>query len=246
MLDRKPGQLSGGQRQRVAMGRAIIREPEVFLFDEPLSNLDAKLRVQMRHEIRRIHRAITATSVFVTHDQTEAMTLADQLVVMNRGRIEQCGAPREIYDRPATLFVAGFVGTPAMNVLAARIDGSGTGAILASGERLKLGARTTPLPAGCEVRLGIRPVDLSIANDRKGDIEATFDFAEELGSGSLCYLSGPDGPITLQINEHLDRVPGAVMRVQIAAAAIHIFDATSGLRLGDYDPNRRLPMISTV
>ena len=116
-LDRKPGQLSGGQRQRVAMARAIIRSPKVFLFDEPLSNLDAKLRVQMRHEIRRIHNQIKATSVFVTHDQHEGMTLADRLVVMNKGTIEQVGTPAEIYDRPASLYVAGFIGSPAMNFL---------------------------------------------------------------------------------------------------------------------------------
>ena len=124
LLDRKPSALSGGQRQRVAMGRAMIREPRVFLFDEPLSNLDAKLRVQMRVEIRRLHRRLKATSIFVTHDQIEAMTLADRLVVMNRGRIEQVGAPAEVYRRPASRFVAGFIGSPPMNFLAARMEGS--------------------------------------------------------------------------------------------------------------------------
>ncbi|MGL4404308.1 MAG: ABC transporter ATP-binding protein, partial [Notoacmeibacter sp.] len=139
-LDRKPGQLSGGQRQRVAMARAIIREPKVFLFDEPLSNLDAKLRVQMRHEIRKIHNRIEATSVFVTHDQHEGMTLADRLVIMNKGTIEQVGTPEEIYEHPASLYVAGFVGSPAMNILPGTVGEAGKTVYLGDGQSLEIPA----------------------------------------------------------------------------------------------------------
>ncbi len=154
LLDRKPAALSGGQRQRVAMGRAMIREPKVFLFDEPLSNLDAKLRVQMRSEIRKLHRRLGATSVFVTHDQVEAMTLADRLVVMNGGRVEQVGTPAEIYGRPASRFVASFVGAPAMNIL--------EGVVALDGISLLEGSRRLPmpragLPVGTKVAMGIRP-----------------------------------------------------------------------------------------
>ena len=156
-LDRRPGQLSGGQRQRVAMARAMIREPKVFLFDEPLSNLDAKLRMQMRIEIRRLHRRLATTSVFVTHDQVEAMTLADRMVVMNAGHIEQIGTPAEIYHRPATRFVASFIGMPPMNLLPARAMAPGVVA-LASGARLTLPPGW--MMTGGDVEVGIRPEDV--------------------------------------------------------------------------------------
>src|SRR5262249_50432745 len=161
LLDRKPAALSGGQRQRVAMGRAMIREPSVFLFDEPLSNLDAKLRVQMRIEIKRLHQRLNATSIFVTHDQIEAMTLADRLVVMNAGRIEQVGAPAEVYRRPASRFVAGFIGSPPMNFVPARVVSPNLLA-LDSGHRLGLAGVVGSLPVGSPVVAGFRPEDLRL------------------------------------------------------------------------------------
>ena len=176
-MDRKPGQLSGGQRQRVAMARAIIRSPKVFLFDEPLSNLDAKLRVQMRHEIRRIHNQIKATSVFVTHDQHEGMTLADRLVVMNKGTIEQVGTPSEIYDRPASTYVAGFIGSPAMNILPGQVVAARRGVMLENGTLL-------PLPSGVEprdglmVQIGIRPEHARMVPAGQGLFDARVDWTD--------------------------------------------------------------------
>src|SRR6056297_1852218 len=161
-MDRKPGQLSGGQRQRVAMARAIIREPKVFLFDEPLSNLDAKLRVQMRHEIRRIHNRIKATSVFVTHDQHEGMTLADRMVIMNKGTIDQVGTPAEVYRYPATIYVAGFIGSPAMNFLPGEISGDRGAVLLDDGNHVTLDSAAARRHAGTRVQLGLRPEDLTL------------------------------------------------------------------------------------
>src|SRR5690606_36167595 len=164
-LERKPRELSGGQRQRVAMGRAIVRSPKAFLFDEPLSNLDAKLRGQMRIEIKNLQKSLGVTSVYVTHDQVEAMTLADTLLVMNQGLAEQIDTPMAIYERPASVFVAGFIGSPAMNLLAATSGGPGTGLTLAGGAVVTL--RDTVLPeAGREVLLGVRPEHMTLANDR--------------------------------------------------------------------------------
>ncbi|MGE0577552.1 sn-glycerol-3-phosphate import ATP-binding protein UgpC, partial [Reyranella sp.] len=182
-LDRRPRQLSGGQRQRVAMGRAIVREPAVFLFDEPLSNLDAKLRVQMRLEIKRLQRELAVTSIYVTHDQVEAMTLADRLIVMNAGVADQIGTPMDVYDRPASTFVAGFIGSPAMNFLAAKVsadarsvDLAGTGTTAVS---LPLG-RATAAAAGTPVALGIRPEHLHPADD--GPLAFDVELAEPLGA----------------------------------------------------------------
>jgi sn-glycerol 3-phosphate transport system ATP-binding protein len=160
LMDRKPRQLSGGQRQRVAMGRAIVREPQVFLFDEPLSNLDAKLRVQMRLEIKKLHQTVRTTSIFVTHDQVEAMTLADRLIVMNAGRFEQIGTPMEVYAQPATTFVAGFIGSPAMNIFPASVTADG-GALEVGAARWPLAA-THPTLAGRAVTLGVRPEHLEL------------------------------------------------------------------------------------
>src|SRR3954466_6782084 len=188
LLDRKPRQLSGGQRQRVAMGRAIVREPAVFLFDEPLSNLDAKLRVQMRLEIKRLQRELAVTSIYVTHDQVEAMTLADRLIVMNAGVADQIGTPMDVYDRPASVFVAGFIGSPAMNFLAAKVgeggktvDLAGTGSAHVS---LPL-ARPTSASQGTAVALGIRPEHLLPALD--GPLEFTIEMAEPLGADTLLH-----------------------------------------------------------
>ena len=229
-LDRKPGQLSGGQRQRVAMARAIIREPKVFLFDEPLSNLDAKLRVQMRHEIRRIHNRIAATSVFVTHDQHEGMTLADRLVVMNKGTIEQVGTPAEIYDHPATIYVGGFIGNPAMNFLPGQIDAGRGEVILDSGARLSVAHADVAGQDGKLVQLGLRPEQILLTPDAAGDISARVDFVEELGSGRLYHLLLEDLPLTILSAQKYDLKEGAVVGITIPSRTIHLFSAATGRR----------------
>jgi ABC-type sugar transport system ATPase subunit len=177
-LDRKPAHLSGGQRQRVAIGRAIVKEPKVFLFDEPLSNLDAKLRVQMRVELEALHRQLKATMIYVTHDQVEAMTMADKIVVLNAGRIEQVGAPMDLYNHPASEFVATFIGAPSMNVLPVT---------LADGRIAHDGTDLGPAPAGT-VRLGIRPEHLSIADAGRGTLTGTITLRETLGGDAYLYV----------------------------------------------------------
>jgi sn-glycerol 3-phosphate transport system ATP-binding protein len=227
-LDRRPGQLSGGQRQRVAMGRAMIREPKVFLFDEPLSNLDAKLRVQMRHEIRRLHQRLGTTSVFVTHDQIEAMTLADTLVVMNQGRVEQVGRPSEIYAAPQSLFVAGFIGSPPMNIMPATVIEPGL-AEATMGWRISFDASAFAPGLGDQVLIGVRPEDVILLND--GGLDVEIEFTEEIGAASLHHgkLDGVEfvvqGPTT-----------GGAPRPQRLSIALpkdrlHLFCPKSGLRL---------------
>ena len=189
-LDRQPNQLSGGQRQRVAMGRAIVREPQVFLFDEPLSNLDAKLRVQMRIEIKKLQRRMNVTSIYVTHDQTEAMTLADRLAVINDGQVEQMGAPMELYSNPATLFVASFIGAPQINLMQVRFDGT----VLVNGDVKLQGF--SDLPRDTDLMLGIRPDVLRV--DPAGQFTMTVDLVEQHGGENLIYGSvsgtlGDDG-----------------------------------------------------
>ncbi|QPH53582.1 ABC transporter ATP-binding protein [Pontivivens ytuae] len=232
-LDRKPGQLSGGQRQRVAMARAIIREPEVFLFDEPLSNLDAKLRVQMRHEIRRIHNRIGATSVFVTHDQHEGMTLADRMVIMNKGTIEQVGTPEEIYDRPASLYVAGFIGSPAMNILPGEIPTGATVVTLPDGARIRIPQAIAQRHGGRMVQIGLRPETLSLTAPEVATLKARFEFAEELGSGRLYHLAVEDLTLTVLSSEKRRFKEGEIVGVSVADGLVHVFDAESGARLGD-------------
>jgi multiple sugar transport system ATP-binding protein len=201
LLDRKPRQLSGGQRQRVAIGRAIVRQPKVFLFDEPLSNLDAALRAQMRVELAELHSRIGATMVYVTHDQVEAMTMADRIVVLKDGRIEQVGPPMELYRRPATPFVAGFIGSPRMNFI--------TGA-----EAEKLGAEV----------VGIRPEHLRI--EAGGPWLANVRHVEHLGSETLVHTEGDAvGPLTLKVDGELDLAPGAVVAVAFDASDLHRFSA---------------------
>ncbi|MBU1317224.1 MAG: sn-glycerol-3-phosphate import ATP-binding protein UgpC [Alphaproteobacteria bacterium] len=222
-LDRKPRQLSGGQRQRVAMGRAIVRKPAAFLFDEPLSNLDAKLRVQMRVEIRRLQRSLATTSVYVTHDQMEAMTLADRLVVLNGGRIEQVGTPIELYERPASTFVATFIGSPSMNLLKRKaVEGSGW--VLATSSGVAAGVDT----------VGIRPEDIVIADD---DSPADFsgqvqvDAVELVGAESYVHASLADGsPIVLRVPGRTRLGIGETIRIAAAQADIHMFDE-AGKRL---------------
>jgi multiple sugar transport system ATP-binding protein len=228
-LDRRPRQLSGGQRQRVAMGRAIVRDPQVFLFDEPLSNLDAKLRVQMRGEIKALHQQLGITTVYVTHDQTEAMTMADRIVVMNGGNVEQSGAPLELYDRPANVFVAGFLGSPAMNFI------PGTLVIEdRPGLRTKDGStiEVRPFPAdlaGRDVIFGIRPEDIEIVAD--GGVEATVGIVEPTGAESLVTARAFDQDLTLLVRERTDFAPGQSLRLALSAERSHFFDAEHGLRL---------------
>jgi sn-glycerol 3-phosphate transport system ATP-binding protein len=235
LLDRRPGQLSGGQRQRVAMARAIIRSPKVFLFDEPLSNLDAKLRVQMRHEIRRIHNQIKATSVFVTHDQHEGMTLADRLVVMNKGTIEQVGTPSEIYERPASLYVAGFIGSPAMNFLPGQFSAARRGVVLENGAVVPLDGGWD-LADGQLVQIGLRPEHAVLAPAGQGLLDARVDMIEELGAARLCNLLVEDIPFSLLTEARPDLASGEAVGLQLDMDRLHIFDAASGVRI---DPGSR-------
>ncbi|WP_282169425.1 sn-glycerol-3-phosphate ABC transporter ATP-binding protein UgpC [Ruegeria atlantica] len=224
LLDRKPRQLSGGQRQRVAMGRAIVREPAVFLFDEPLSNLDAKLRVQMRLEIRELQEKLGVTSLYVTHDQVEAMTMADRMIVMNGGIAEQIGTPLEVYETPRTLFAAQFIGSPAMNVFDARRE-NGTVKI---GE-IEVGASQGPDIA---VKLGIRPEHLLL--DENGPLEATIQIAEPLGANTLLHgqLKGSGNAITISLpGVHPIEGQHPNMRFSIASENMHLFDHSTGERL---------------
>ncbi len=231
-LDRRPNQLSGGQRQRVAMGRAIVREPSAFLFDEPLSNLDAKLRTQMRVEIKRLQDRLGITSLYVTHDQVEAMTLADRILVMNGGIAEQIGTPLEVYQRPESLFVAGFIGSPPMNVLDARIAADGGGVVLAGGVRLPL-AHPRIGDAGRAVRLGIRPEHLAPA-DATGAFPVAVELVEALGADTVVYGRLSDGAALLT---RLAGLPscraGDRLTVTPQAGALHLFDAGTGRRLAD-------------
>jgi sn-glycerol 3-phosphate transport system ATP-binding protein len=240
-LDRKPGTLSGGQRQRVAIGRAMIREPKVFLFDEPLSNLDAKLRAQMRIEIRRLHQRLGVTSVFVTHDQVEAMTLADRLVVLNQGRVEQIGTPTEVYRRPASRFVAGFIGAPSMNFIEARLVAEGLAEIGAAPNGTRRLAVPGGIAAGRALTLGIRPEEIEIGDAPAfGGLEFEIELAEELGSGQV--LHGRSGAVELTVMRPMGSAdvawrPGQRLPLRLPPAAIHLFDAESGARI-DGVPSR--------
>jgi sn-glycerol 3-phosphate transport system ATP-binding protein len=223
-LKRRPRELSGGQRQRVAMGRAIVREPQAFLFDEPLSNLDAKLRVQMRIEIRRLHNRLKATSIFVTHDQIEAMTMADTIVVMNQGRVEQTGAPNDVYRHPATRFVATFIGSPAMNLLTGRVTHPGE--VNLGAGRLAFDAGAFSVEAGRDVEVGIRPEDLRLASAGDGALTFTKDFAEELGATRLFHGTVGDAAMVVAL-------PGAApagssFGLAAAPEAVHLFDPATG------------------
>jgi sn-glycerol 3-phosphate transport system ATP-binding protein len=230
-LDRKPAALSGGQRQRVAMGRAIIREPKVFLFDEPLSNLDAKLRVQMRVEIRRLHKRLSATSVFVTHDQVEAMTLADKLVVMYKGKVEQVGTPLEVYNRPRTRFVGSFIGSPAMNFLEGSFSTDGTHFIF-DGIPIPVDATIGNANAGRAAALGIRPEHARmVPQGTPGSIPATIDFVEELGAGRVIHSDINGSNFALSISDHVTGETGQMIALQLPAEHIHLFSNETDLRL---------------
>jgi sn-glycerol 3-phosphate transport system ATP-binding protein len=230
-LDRKPRALSGGQRQRVAMGRAIVREPQAFLFDEPLSNLDAKLRVQMRLEIRRLHNRLKATSIFVTHDQVEAMTLADQVVVMNKGTIEQVGAPTEVYRRPATRFVATFIGSPAMNLIKGRVTAPGRVEI-ADGGAFEYDTKAFEAAAGREVEVGVRPEDVVLAQGANGaGVALHSEFAEELGPNRLLHGSVGGAPFVVSVPSSDEAPALGSLHLSASADKIHLFDLERGQSL---------------
>ncbi len=232
LLQRKPRQLSGGQRQRVAMGRAIVREPAVFLFDEPLSNLDAKLRVQMRVEIKKLHQRLGVTSSYVTHEQIEAMTLADRLIVMNDGLAEQVGTPIEVYGRPETIYVAGFIGSPAMNFLPATVADDGASVRLASGETLALQDRIPADNGGRAVMLGIRPEHLKLTDRAASDtFHLTVDLAESLGADTLVHGTLGATPMIVRLPGTMAPAPGASMIVATEAGHLHLFDPDSGRRI---------------
>ena len=221
LLDRYPRQLSGGQRQRVAMGRAIVRDPQVFLFDEPLSNLDAKLRVQMRSQIRQTQQRLKTTTVYVTHDQIEAMTMADRIIVMNAGHIEQVGTPLELYDRPANRFVAQFIGSPAMNLIPGRIEG--TELVAVDGTRIPIGSHS----ASGEVLLGLRSEYLRL--DPAG-LPARIVSIEPTGAETLVVLHLAGQDITAAFRDRISAPAGAELRIGLDPAQAHIFDAKTGLR----------------
>ena len=225
-LKRKPRELSGGQRQRVAMGRAIVREPQAFLFDEPLSNLDAKLRVQMRAEIRRLHNRLKATSIFVTHDQVEAMTLADLVVVMNGGRIEQSGAPTEVYRLPATRFVATFIGSPAMNLMPGKVVGAGL--VETGGGRIGFAPDAFMARDGQAVEVGIRPEDLRLGSGEAGELHFVKDFVEELGATRLIHGNVASAPITLAVATTAGDAGSSICADR---ASVHLFDPETGKSL---------------
>ncbi|HUN51912.1 MAG TPA: sn-glycerol-3-phosphate import ATP-binding protein UgpC [Candidatus Sulfotelmatobacter sp.] len=230
LLQRKPRQLSGGQRQRVAMGRAIVREPAVFLFDEPLSNLDAKLRVQMRLEIKKLHGELGVTSIYVTHDQVEAMTLADRLVVMNAGRAEQIGTPKEVYERPSTTYVAGFIGSPAMNFLP--VDVAEHNVRLPDGSRLAIRGNGIAEQAGRGVTLGLRPEHLALAGEAADDTLAlTVEVAEELGADTLVHGHVGTADLVARLPGQAAIAAGDRLRLRPDPRMLHLFDRDSGRRL---------------
>jgi multiple sugar transport system ATP-binding protein len=242
LLSRKPRQLSGGQRQRVAMGRAIVRNPKVFLFDEPLSNLDAKLRVQMRTEIKRVHRKVMTTTVYVTHDQVEAMTLADRVVVMNGGRIDQIGTPNELYHAPRTKFVAGFIGSPAMNLLPCRlIEAPGGGLSILLTESLSFAVPTEHMAryrphVGKELIFGLRPEHITEARSYAvgstiQEFSVTLDVVEPMGMEAMVYFSVNGAEICGRVAPNAPSGPGEAMQLAADLAHMHLIDPATDLVL---------------
>jgi ABC-type sugar transport system ATPase subunit len=228
LLDRKPSQLSGGQRQRVAIGRAIVREPQVFLFDEPLSNLDAALRVQMRIEISKLHQDLGATMIYVTHDQVEAMTMADKIVVLNAGLIEQVGSPLELYHRPNNTFVAGFIGSPKMNFIKSKASPGKGGKIsveLPGGSKISIDGGGKSVSPGQAVTLGIRPEHLAVGGKAAVNLNATVRLAEYLGSETMFYVTLGDGSeMSVKADGLAMARAGEKLAIGLPAAACHLFD----------------------
>ena len=239
LLDRRPRQLSGGQRQRVAMGRAIVREPSAFLFDEPLSNLDAKLRVQMRVEIKQLQRRLGTTSVYVTHDQIEAMTMADRLVVMNAGVAEQVGTPIELYERPSSVFVGGFIGSPSMNFMPATVEPDGRHLRLSDDAQLALPVEGRRVEPGRPVTVGVRPEHLTVSADAESALAFKIVLIEHLGADTLLYGSASSveatgeggGLLTVRWSGHHTPPAGEVIRLAADPAHLHLFDAATGRRI---------------
>jgi multiple sugar transport system ATP-binding protein len=231
LLDRRPKDLSGGQRQRVAIGRAVVREPKVFLFDEPLSNLDAELRVDMRGEIAALHRRLGNTMIYVTHDQVEAMTMADKIAVLRLGEVEQFGAPLELYNRPRNLFVAGFIGSPKMNFLAGRIDADNRGVlILPTGERVAVPEEGFGHQPGQDVTLGIRPTEMQPVAD--GPVSIDVRSVEQLGGESYLYGALSDGTkVTVHSPGQTSVHIGETIALGLPPARVHLFDTQGGLSL---------------
>ena len=230
-LERRPAQLSGGQRQRVAMGRAIVREPAAFLFDEPLSNLDAALRIEMRLEIAKLHKRMKATTVYVTHDQVEAMTLADRIVVMNRGVVEQIGAPLELYHKPASLFVARFIGSPTMNTVDAEIDATeGSGVMIrVLGRNFPVGGLDLPTET---ITLGVRPNDLKQCSRQDAWFDGEIVVAERLGSQTFGYVEvGSDVMFSVEFDRNANVCVGDHISLCGDPQTVHVFDRKTGRRL---------------
>ena len=227
LLKRKPSQLSGGQRQRVAMGRALVRNPDIFLFDEPLSNLDAKLRVQMREEIKRLHQKVRTTSIYVTHDQIEAMTLADRIVILDGGRIQQIGTPTELYNNPANVFVAGFIGSPAMNFIDGhlKVEGKSPKVCFADGSKLDL-ANTNGLPDGNTVTIGLRPEHLELAGRGKSgkSLKGRVELIEPTGAQNHVKIAIAGQSITMVDSSLADLAIDDVVHVSIDPEKIHVFE----------------------
>ena len=243
LLERRPKQLSGGQRQRVAMGRAIVRNPKVFLFDEPLSNLDAKLRVQMRTEIKRVHQKVKTTTVYVTHDQVEAMTLADRVVVMNGGRIDQIGTPNELYHQPKTRFVAGFIGSPAMNFIPAKLESNGSGLKVRLSDKLSV-----PVPenrstrykgmVGKDVLFGLRPEHITETRDQVGggvgagqEFPVTLDVVEPMGMETMVFFSVAGTEVCARVEPASVRGAGQPLRLYANLNQMHLIDPATDLVL---------------
>jgi sn-glycerol 3-phosphate transport system ATP-binding protein len=232
LLSRKPAQLSGGQRQRVAMGRAMIREPKIFLYDEPLSNLDARLRVAMRVEIRKLHQRLGTTTLFVTHDQVEAMTLADRIVVMKEGHIEQVGKPAEIYARPASTYVAGFVGSPGMNLMQVTVDPAAGQVKLLDGQLLDYDSWRWPRLVAGDIILGFRAE--AVEQLKRGrSLRAEYQFVEELGAARLLHATIGKSSVIALSNDYQRFSPGEHINFHVEPSALHFFDANSGRRIGD-------------
>jgi multiple sugar transport system ATP-binding protein len=233
-LDRKPRTLSGGQRQRVAMGRSIVRKPKAFLFDEPLSNLDARLREQMRVEIKKLHRELGTTSIYVTHDQVEAMTLADRIVAMNGGAVQQVGTPLDLYERPANLFVAGFIGSPAINVLSGtlRCDGENRLITLESGEQIPTAPRIQGRD-GQAVNVGIRPEDVQVSLRDAGSRLGQIELLEPMGLGTILHIRANNQTLKAFVLERPDYSIGTSITYSLPAAKLHIFDSQTGERIAE-------------
>ncbi len=232
-LDRRPAELSGGQRQRVAIGRALVRKPEVFLFDEPLSNLDAKLRVQMRLELAKLHADLGTTMIYVTHDQTEAMTLADRIVVLDKGSISQVGSPLELYNAPANKFVAAFIGSPSMNffeVGVAAMNGRTASVVLPGGRKAEIGLKTNPADAQ-SAELGVRPEHLTVVDpqDPTATLNGAIALVEHLGNATLLYVDTPAGQLIVEGEGDLEAKTGAAVGLQLLASHAHLFGVTGAV-----------------